>query len=101
MNTPQNVTMWWSKQLMRFMKNLIRPIDIICSVFHLDDIRPCVERPLYCDALGQLGFGRWMWHSMQAIVFVEKVFLVSIPPADQKQKICDCSTSGDALNWAI
>jgi len=27
-----------------------------------------------CDALGQLGCERWIWRSMQAIVFVERVF---------------------------
>jgi len=39
-----------------------------------------------CDALRQLGCGRWMWRSMKAIIFVKKVILVRIPPADQKQK---------------
>jgi hypothetical protein len=39
-----------------------------------------------CDALRQLGCGRWMWRSMKAIIFVKKVILVSSPPANQNQK---------------
>jgi hypothetical protein len=86
MNTPQNITMWWSKQLMISKKSGQTFTYAICSVLQLDDIRSCVERPLYCDALRQLGCERWMWRSMQAIVFVEKVFwLVSLAQIRSKK----------------
>lgn len=37
---------------MRLMKNLVRLLlHVICSVLHLDDIRSCVERPLFWSVI--------------------------------------------------